>query len=146
MDDWKFSNQNWKSVLAGITDYAPNKYGRGKPQSYQDDHPLAIRLKIEGYELGLIMSFLEDQGLIEYDKSDYNWISLTSKGFDVALQNQSANRTVKISRITVFFGAAITISTLVGLTLGISDIFLKWTVVGIISVGLIIIGAIVIKL
>lgn len=146
LDKWKFSNQNWKRVLAEISNYAPNRYGRGKLQSYQDDHPLAKRLKIKGYELGLIMAFLEDQGLIEYDKPDYNWINLTSKGFDVALQNQSAGRTVRISRITVFFSAAITVSALASLLLGIDDVILKWAVTAVISVGLIVIGALVVRL
>jgi len=86
-DEWKFTNQNWRGVLKEISNYAPNRYGRGK-SNYGEDHPLVKRLKVKPHELMLIMSFLEEQGLIEYDQSEHNWINLTSKGFDVSLQNQ----------------------------------------------------------
>ena len=35
INDWHFSNQNWKKVLDVIWDYAPNRYGRGK-EDYTD--------------------------------------------------------------------------------------------------------------
>ena len=87
-NEWKFTNQNWKRALKEITNYAPNRYGRGK-SNYGEDHPLIKRLKIAPYELMLIMSFLAEQGLIEYDQQEHNWINLTSKGFEVSLQNQN---------------------------------------------------------
>jgi len=92
-DEWRFTNQNWKGILNEISNYAPNRYGRGK-HDYGEDHPLVKRLKIKPHELMLIMSFLKEQGLIEYDESEHNWINLTSKGFDVSIQNQrTAHRT-----------------------------------------------------
>jgi hypothetical protein len=84
----KFSNSNWKRVLKFIVDYAPNGYGRGKV-GYTAEHPLAKRAKVSGYELTLIMSFLEDQQLIQYDQVDFNWINVTPKGFDVQIQNEN---------------------------------------------------------
>ena len=133
---WKFTNLNWKRVLREIVNYAPNRYGRGK-SNYGEDHPLVKQLEIKPHELMLIMSFLEEQGLIEYDKQEQNWINLTSKGFDVALQNQSTDRTDKISRAAIFLTAAIAIATVANVLMGIDDIILKWAVTGVISLGLI---------
>ena len=67
IDEWEYSNINWMKVLDTIWKYAPNRYGRGKT-GYEDEHPLAIKLKIEPHDLMLIMSFLEEQMLIEYDE------------------------------------------------------------------------------
>jgi len=113
--EWRFTNQNWKKVLSEIYNYAPNKYGRGRPQSYGDDHPLVKRLKVKPYELSLIMSFLEDQGLVEYDKPEYNWINLTSKGFDVALQNQTQQAAFRTSFVMIVFTAILAFSAVVTL-------------------------------
>lgn len=135
-EEWEFKNVNWKSVLKEIVDHAPNRYGRGK-SNYGEDHPLVKQLKIESHELVLIMSFLEEQGLIEYDKQAHNYINLTSKGFDIALQNQSIDRTAKIGRAVTFLTAAIAIATVANVLMGIDDIGLKWGVTGVISLGLI---------
>jgi hypothetical protein len=135
-EDWEFKNVNWKRVLREIVDYAPNGYGRGE-RGYEEDHPLVKKLKITAYELTMIMAFLEEQGLIEYDKREQRWINLTSKGFDVALQNQNATRTDKISRAAIFLTATIAIATVANVLMGIDDIILKWGVSGVISLGLI---------
>jgi len=142
IEEWEFSNQNWIKVLDTIWKRAPNRYGRGKTD-YDENHPLAKRLKIKAHELMLIMSFLEDQGLIEYEQEEHNWINLTSKGFNVALQNQSVARTVGISRVIIFLTAVIAISTVVNVLMGIGDIILKWAVTGVISLGLISIGVLI---
>lgn len=113
-DEWKFTNLNWKGVLNEICNYAPNRYGRGK-QNYGEDHPLVKRLKVTPYELMLIMSFLEEQGLIEYDKPEYNWINLTSKGFDVSLQNQSQRITHRTNFYILVVTAIIAFSAVVSL-------------------------------
>ena len=77
-EEFKFSNQNWKRVLKEIVDYAPNRYGRGK-DNFGQGHPLIKRLRITPYELMMIMSFLEEMGLIEYDQQEHNWINLTAR-------------------------------------------------------------------
>jgi len=139
IDEWRFTNQNWRRVLKEIVDYAPNRYGRGKG-NYGEDHPLVRRLKITPYELMLIMSFLEEQGLIEYDKSEHNWIDLTSKGFDVALQNQSADRTRRNNQATLFLSLVIAIAVFVGVLIGIDNLIEKWLVTGLCVVAFIVGG------
>lgn len=138
-DEWRFTNQNWRGVLKEITSYAPNRYGRGK-QNYGEDHPLVKRLKITPYELMLIMSFLEEQGLIEYDESEHNWINLTSKGFDVALQNQSADRTRGNNQVTLFLSLVIAIAVTGGVLIGIDNLIEKYLVTGIFVVAFIVGG------
>lgn len=123
-DEWKFTNQNWEGVLKEISNYAPNRYGRGK-SNYGEDHPLVKRLKVKPHELMLIMSFLEEQGLIEYDKSDYNWINLTSKGFDVSLQNQRQSMAFRTNYVIVLLTAVIAFATLVDVFTGIDNWVLK---------------------
>lgn len=142
-NEWKFTNQNWKRVLAEIVNYAPNRYGRGK-NNYGGDHPLIKKLKIKPYELGLIMSFLEDQGLIEYEKPEYNWVNLTSKGFDVALQNQSADKATRKDKATLFLSLAITLAVVCSLLVGIENLVEKW-VVTVVFVIAVVIGGYVIK-
>ena len=136
-EEWKFTNESWKRVLKEIVDHAPNRYGRGK-RGYEEDHKLAKRLKIDAYELTMIMAFLEEQGLIEYDKQEQNWINLTSKGLDVALQNQNATRTERISKGAIILTAAIAFATLANVLLGINNIVLRWGVTGVISLGVIV--------
>ena len=138
-DEWEFSNQNWIKVLDTIWKRAPNRYGRGKTD-YDENHPLVKRLKIKAHELMLIMAFLEDQGLIEYDKPDYNWINLTSKGFDVALQNQSANRTRRNNQATLFLSLVIAIAVIGGVLIGIGNLIEKWLVTGLFAVAFIVGG------
>ena len=138
-DEWEFSNQNWIKVLDTIWKRAPNRYGRGKTD-YDENHPLVKRLKIKAHELMLTMSFLEDQGLIEYDKPDYNWINLTSKGFDVALQNQSANRTRSNNQAILFLSLVIAIAAISGVIIGIDNLIEKWLVTGLFSVVFIVGG------
>ena len=119
-DERKFTNQNWRRVLKEIVDYAPNRYGRGK-NDYVEDHLLVKRLKIKAYELMLIMSFLEEQGLIEYDKPDYNWINLTSKGFDVALQNQTQSTAFRTNFVLILLTAVIAFATSLNVFTRIDD-------------------------
>jgi hypothetical protein len=142
IDDWKYSNQKWIKVLNEIWTYAPNGYGRGTT-GYNDDHPLAQRLKIKGYDLNLIMSFLEDHKLIEYEliadnENKYNWIKLTSKGFDVALQNRNAGSTNRINRASLYLSLVIALVAFTNLLIGIPDIFEKWITTIILLVAMLI--------
>jgi len=143
LEESKFTNQNWVKVLDEIWKYAPNKYGRGS-RGYDDSHPLAIRLKITGYELGLIASFLGEQNLIEYDQQQHNWIEITSKGFDVALQNRNAERNDRINKGSLFLALSIAIFAVVSLLLGIDD-WLQRLVISILISIAIIVGGLVIK-
>ena len=136
-DEWEFSNQNWIKVLDTIWKHAPNRYEK---RGYDENHPLVKRLKIKAHELMLIMFFLEDQGLIEYDKPDYNWINLTSKGFDVALQNQSANRTRSNNQAILFLSLVIAIAAISGVIIGIDNLIEEWLVTGLFSVAFIVGG------
>jgi hypothetical protein len=102
----RFSNSNWKRVLAEIWDYAPNRYGRGKG-AFPDDHPLAKKLKLKSQELRLIVEFLEEQGLVEFDKQEQNWLNLTPRGFDVALRNEEIRKGFAHSFVTILLSATV---------------------------------------
>jgi uncharacterized membrane protein YkgB len=125
--------------LKEIVDYAPNRYRRGK-RGYEEDHPLVKRLKITAYELTMIMSFLEEQGLFEYDKQEQNWINLTSKGFDVALQNQRAVNTERTNKASLFLSLVIALVAIANLLIGIPSPIEKWGVTIILSIAIIVAG------
>ena len=118
----RFTNKNWRTVLDVIVSYAPNNYGRGEA-GYGDDHPLAKakNLNITGYELMMIMSFLEEQRLIVYDQSQHNWITVTSKGFDVAIQNQSADKATKKDQATLILSLVIALAVVSSFLVGIEN-------------------------
>ena len=143
LEEFKFTNQNWIKVLDETWKYAPNRYGRGN-RGYEDSHPLAKSLKIKGYELMLIMSFLEEQQLIEYDQQHRNWIEITSKGFDVALQNRNAERNGRINKGSLFLALSIAILAVVSLLLGIDD-WLQRLLISILISTAIIVGGFVVK-
>ena len=142
LEEFKFTNQNWVKVLDEIWKCAPNKYGRGS-RGYDDSHSLAIRLKITGYELGLIASFLEEQRLIEYDQQEYNWIQITSKGFDVAMQNRNAERNNRINKGSLFLALSIAIFAVVSLLLGIDNWLQRLVISILISIAIIVGGFVI---
>lgn len=139
----KFKNQSWKKMLDEISNYAPNKYGRGK-SNYSNDHPLAKHLKISGQDVALSMMFLEDQGLIEYDKSENNWIILTPKGFEVALQNQNAKKANRNFMASLFLSFVIAIMAIVNVLIGIDDTASRYAIAITIAI-VFIIGGVQIK-
>lgn len=143
-EEYRFTNQNWVKVLDEIWKYAPNKYGRGIKGYYDDSHPLAVKLKIKGYELGLIASFLTEQDLIEYDIQEHNWIRITPKGFDVAMQNRTAERNNRINKGWLFLALSIAIFAVVSLLLGIDD-WLQRLIISILISIAVIVGGFVIK-
>ena len=143
IDEWEYTNLNWIKVLDAIWKYAPNRYGRGKTD-YDENHPLVKKFKIKAHDLMLTMSFLDEQKLIEYDVSEHNWINLTSKGFDVALQNQSADRTRRNNQATLFLSLVIAISVLIGVLIGIDNLIEKWLIIAL-SVVAFIVGGYCIK-
>lgn len=126
-EEFKFSNQNWKRVLEEIVDYAPNRYGRGK-DNFGQGHPLIKRLRITPYELMMIMAFLEEMGLIEYDQQEHNWINLTAKGFEVSAQNEIQRQNNKSNLIIVILTGVIALmATIVALTSGMT--WAVWAVI-----------------
>ena len=145
LEESKFTNQNWIKVLDKIWKYAPNRYGRGS-RGYEDSHPLAVRLKITGYELMLIASFLEEQNLIEYDQQQHNWIQITSKGFDVALQNRNAEGNRKLNKGALFLSLAIAVFVLVSLLIGIGDILERWLISILVIIALVVGGIVINKI
>ncbi len=133
IDEWEYSNRNWIKVLDEIWKSAPHRYAAGKT-GYDENHPLAKRLKIKAQDLESIMIFLDEQGLIKYE---YMGINLTEKGFDVAFQNQSAEKTSKINKASLFFSAAIVIFAFANLILGMEvDVYTKWGIIAAILVGI----------
>ena len=79
-------NKNWKDILNEIYIISPSFYGGGK-LGIDDNHPLAIKLNISGENLMKSLLFLESHKLIEHTPND-NYILLTEKGFNVALENE----------------------------------------------------------
>ena len=138
-EDYHFTNQNWIRVLDEIWQYAPNKWGRGAAD-YNDNHLLAKRLKISGHELMLIMMFLNEQKLTEYDPQFHNTIELTPKGFDVALQNRNAMKNEKISKGSLVLSLAIAIFAVISAYTGIENNIEKWLITSLFAVALIIGG------
>jgi len=119
-----YSNLNWIRVLDEIWKYAPNQYSQGD-RAFDDDNPLAKKLKISGYELILIISFLQDQKLIKYDSTEHNWIELTPKGFDVALQNRNMKNNDISNKMLHFLTYILVIVAIISMLIGIENIILK---------------------
>ena len=143
-DELGFTNVKWKRVLKEIVDFAPNRFDVGKNYQIGEDHELVELLKIKPHELMLSLLFLKDQGLIEFDQSEHHFINLTSKGFDVALQNQSADKATRKDRATLFLSLAITLAVVCSLLVGIENLVEKW-VVTVVFVIAVVIGGYVIK-
>ncbi|VVB79526.1 Uncharacterised protein [uncultured archaeon] len=90
----------WKKVLLEIYRHAPGKYCSSGKMSYWDDqHDLAKRLRIKGHELGESISFLEDNKLTRLNIQSYkeysDWVDLTEKGFNIALELEKQSREVR---------------------------------------------------
>jgi hypothetical protein len=111
------TGQNWKDVLGEIYRFAPHKYGESSKMTFSNNqHELARKLRISGYELMLAVAFLTDQKLLFLNvppgKEYSSHLDITEKGFNVALENeraQSSNRfqetLVVVGALTVFFSA-----------------------------------------
>jgi heme/copper-type cytochrome/quinol oxidase subunit 4 len=105
------SGNNWKKVLLEIYNNSPHSYGESHKVNFNDDnHPLAKKLKLTGYELMLAISFLRGNKLIEDSHSkepldhptiNPGWSSsifLTEKGFNfsVKLENELSNQKTQV--------------------------------------------------
>ncbi|VVB77527.1 Uncharacterised protein [uncultured archaeon] len=130
LDDLKFfpTGSNWKNVLLEVYNHSPHNYGEShKVGFYDNNHPIAKRLRISGYELGLAISFLRDHKLIEdnnkltplnFPQINANWsnmVFLTDRGFDVStkLENELSNQ--KTQNVIMIFTAIITWTGLIAL-------------------------------
>ena len=135
LDELKYipTGSNWKKVLLEIYGNSPHSYGESNNIGFYDDsHTLAKKLKISGYELGLAISFLRDNKLIEESNSSNisrskfpvpkwsNRLSLNENGFEVAsrLENQESNK--KLQRLIILFTG---LATLTGLMIFVKEIF-----------------------
>lgn len=94
--------KSWKEVLNEIYRYLPSEYGWGKG-GITDDHPLAKKLKISGFELNQGLIFLSEQGLIDRKGADKNWFNLTEKGFNVALENEKHRTNIHLQLLVGIF-------------------------------------------
>ncbi len=99
------SGKNWKKVLSEIYEYAPHTYFRNNKIGIQNpNHSLVKKLRMSEYEVMLCASFLEENGLLEWKKvhnslDNHQDLVLTSKGFDVALQNEGQEKTQGLQKI-----------------------------------------------
>ena len=78
--------------------------------------------------------------MIETDKQEDNWITLTTKGFDVAMQNQSERKTDKTNGMLVMLTTIIALSAYINTMVIVDNVYLKWSIVVIISLFLFRIG------
>lgn len=95
---------NWKKILNEIYNHSPNSWCESnKCSRNNDNHPIAKKLKINGQELMLGISFLENHKLIktEVHNSKEFWASweLTGKGFNIALENQKQKNSERLQEI-----------------------------------------------
>ena len=104
----------WKNALLAIYRNDPHAYGRGK-DNYGSNHPLIKILKVSPHQLMLIMSRLNAHKLIDYDKQDYNNISLTTKGFDVALELEKQKKQLGHDYVIMVFTAILAFSSVISL-------------------------------
>ena len=93
-----YRNTHWKEVLDEIYNRVPNAFGPGKFK-HQDKNPIAKKLKITDQELYNNAVYLHQNGLIEI-KNEGTWTNMypTSKGFDIAFQNEKMKTDLKIQR------------------------------------------------
>jgi hypothetical protein len=134
-----YSNRNWIMVLNEIWKYSPFKYKKEKTNFASIE--LSEKLKINVIELHLIMTFLKDQKLIECDEDQQ--ILLTEKGFEVALQNQSAERSRRNNQATLFLSLVIAIGAIGGIIIGINNLTEKWIIASLFAVAFIVGGYII---
>lgn len=130
------TGSNWKKVLLEIYIHSPHNYGEShKVKFYDGAHPLAKKLKISGYELDLAISFLRNHELIK-DRSQLNpldeepinpyWsnmVSLTEKGFNVALEVDKQFREIAEKKRFEMLQLLLVIVTIVLAITGIINIF-----------------------
>ncbi len=123
LNELKFfpTGNSWKKVLLEIYNNSPHSYGESHKINFNDDnHLLAKKLKLTGYELMLSISFLRDNNLIEDSHSKepldhpainpvwHNSISLTKKGFYVAVKLENEINNQKTQNVVMIFTAVIT--------------------------------------
>jgi len=125
LEELKFfpTGNNWKKVLLEVYNNSPHSYGESHKVSFNDNnHPLAKRLRITGYELMLAISFLRENKLINdnnkfemlnLEKINPEWsnqVSLTKDGFDVAIKLENEINNQRTQNVVMIF------TTIIGYT------------------------------
>jgi hypothetical protein len=104
------SNSYWKEVLNEIYNRVPGAYGPGKFKE-EEKNPIAMKLKISDWELYKNCMYLNHIGLIEYkNEGNVTFMYPTSKGLDVALQNEKIESDKKIKIATISLTAIIALT------------------------------------
>ncbi|HUT00266.1 MAG TPA: hypothetical protein VMY59_08125 [Candidatus Thermoplasmatota archaeon] len=93
-----YHNVHWKEVLDEIYNRVPNAFGPGKFK-HEKQNPIAKKLKITDQEFYDNVMFLNQLKLIEI-RNEGQWTNMypTTKGFDVALQNEKMKIELKKHR------------------------------------------------
>lgn len=96
-------SKRWKDVLNKIADYAPHLYG----YRVGENHTLLKKLKMSTEELGLCLSFLEDNELIKHipKEGGYGTIGLTKKGFDTSFEIEKIKSEERLKWYAIFLSA-----------------------------------------
>lgn len=102
------TSSKWKRILTEIYRHSPNGYIETHDSKFMSDkHPLAIKLKIKGLELGYSIGFLRENKLIKdtdtleplnefsINPDWFNRIYLTEKGFNLAFEIEKQWREIK---------------------------------------------------
>lgn len=135
------SNVYWKEVLNEIFNRVPGAFGPGKFED-EDKNPIAKELKITDWELYRNVMFLQEIGLVEI-RNEGQWTSMwpTSKGFDVALQNEKikadSKRQLVIASLTAIIALSAMFSLLYSTKKYDSDIMVLFFIFGIIMIYII---------
>lgn len=106
------SNSYWKEVLDQIYKRVPGAYGPGK---FEDEkkNPIAKELKISDWELYKNVMYLTELGLVDIrNEGNYTNMYPTSKGLDIALQNEKIKSDMKIKIGTISFTAILALTAM----------------------------------
>ena len=122
-NNYSYSNVHWKEVLDEIYNRVPNAFGPGKFK-HENKNPIAKKLKITDQELYQTVIYLSKLNLIEI-RNEGLWTNMypTSKGFDVALQNEKIKVDLKRQLGILLLTAVIALTTMFSFifSLGIYD-------------------------
>lgn len=142
------SGSQWQKILLEIYNHAPHQYGYSALSPHNDDnHPLAKKLNIRGYELMLGISFLYDQGLIKERVLEGRiptifWI-LEKKGFDVVLDLKKFNSSQRTQNMITYFTIIVALTGIFQFIAEL-DLFATWIVFAVYAVVLFTIALIIV--
>ncbi len=118
-----YSNIHWKEVLDEIYNRVPHAFGPGKFK-HEDQNPIAKKLKITDQDFYDNVMYLNQLKLIEI-RNEGKWTNMypTSKGFDIALQNEKIKVDLKRQLGILLLTSVIALTTMFSFifSLGIYD-------------------------